>query len=335
MKISKRHILPLAILLIAFSSLLVIAISSWLMNVPSDHVARTLQPKAIDPYLLSDGHLDLSSNWESSVRVRGYLMQTDAGSGPTFQLFTDTTNALKSGHYVYAAAYWQDRLYMGGFLTSLLNDDGTVLSNVNHIAYWRSGRWYALGRGLDGPVYAMAFAGKDLYIGGDFHWAFNADGTAIQVNHIARWDGQSWHTLHSGFDGPVEAIQIVQGKLYASGSFSRTYSQGPLAQLHWGLTTLNPIANPIFRSIQQTLTSCNRAPIGAASWVSVIHFAWPGLNASDQKSSNLPRLARLDPSGWTLVGVQQSASGACGTSYEGPPPTPTLLIYYFPIIFKN
>jgi hypothetical protein len=334
-KIRKRHILPLAILLSAFACWLVIAISSWLMNAPGDNVARIPQAKPIDPYLLADGHLNLSSNWESSARVRGYLMQTDVGSGPTFQLYTDATNTLKSGHYVYAAVYREDRLYVGGFLTSLLNDDGTFLSNVNHIVYWRSGHWHALGRGLNGPVYAMAFAGEDLYIGGDFRWAFNADGTAIQVNHIARWDGQSWHALHSGFDGPVEAIQIVQGKLYASGSFSRTYSQGPLAQLHWGLTTLNPIANPIFRSIQQTLTSCNRAPIGAASWVSVIRFAWPGLNASKQKSSNLPRLARLDPSGWTLVGLQQSPSGACGTSYEGPPPTPTLWIYYFPIISKN
>jgi hypothetical protein len=57
----------------------------------------------------------------------------------------------------------------------------------------------------------------DLILGGDFT---SADG--VFLNHIARWDGSTWHPLGSGFSGDfvmVTALTVYRGYLVAGGSF--------------------------------------------------------------------------------------------------------------------
>ena len=327
-----RRLILLILLLTPIAATLVVGIMGAGLRASTDEVARSHQPKPLEPYLNADGTLNLSSAWERSAFVRGYQMESNAAGAPRFLTFAQTKQDTHAGNYVYALAFNGEQLVAGGVLEALVNADGSVLSAVHHVASWQAGQWHALGRGLSGPVYAMAMDGDDLYLGGNFRWAFHADGTAIEANHIVRWDGTRWHALGPGLDGPVEHLQIVEGKLYASGSFTGPGDDGTLAKVRWSLAALSPGFNAAYHSIQQALAPCRQTPVGAAAWVHVMHFVIPETRMLEQRTITIPRLARYDALGWTLVGVEQSASGACGTSYLDPIPTPTPMEIYLPFV---
>ena len=79
----------------------------------------------------------------------------------------------------------------------------------------KSGTWLPLGPGLNGPVYAIAVSGTDVYAGGDFT---DAGGNA-NADYIARWDGNCWQPLGSGLNAPVHAIAISGSSVYVGGQF--------------------------------------------------------------------------------------------------------------------
>ena len=83
---------------------------------------------------------------------------------------------------------------------------------------WREGGSFA---SLNGQVYALAVwdsgAGPALYAGGEFTLA-----GSTTVNHVARWDGVSWHALGTGTDGDVRCFLDYGGELVVGGSFSTT-----------------------------------------------------------------------------------------------------------------
>lgn len=58
---------------------------------------------------------------------------------------------------------------------------------ANNIARWDGTNWWALGIGVDGPVYSLAAHGNNLYVGGAFE---TAGGTTAA--HVAQWDGTNW-----------------------------------------------------------------------------------------------------------------------------------------------
>src|SRR5438046_6822670 len=68
--------------------------------------------------------------------------------------------------------------------------------------------WSSMGGipGANGPVYAAVLDGSgNLYIGGDF----TVVGDVI-VNHIAKWDGNSWSALGSGMGGiPFASVRAL------------------------------------------------------------------------------------------------------------------------------
>ncbi|UCF05913.1 MAG: T9SS type A sorting domain-containing protein [bacterium] len=115
---------------------------------------------------------------------------------------------------VYAVAIVGDDLYAGGDFETA----GGI--TVNNIARWNGSAWEAMSSGTDGPVYALASHGTDLYVGGSFMYA----GYEL-FNNIARWNGSSWSALGSGLfgrgvNGPVRAIDIYDGAVYAGGGFT-------------------------------------------------------------------------------------------------------------------
>jgi hypothetical protein len=75
--------------------------------------------------------------------------------------------------------------------------------------------------GVDGPVYALALAGREIYIGGNFTKAGE-----VSANNVARWDGNNWHALgngipHTGATAIVYTLAVTAGgKLYAGGQFA-------------------------------------------------------------------------------------------------------------------
>lgn len=141
-------------------------------------------------------------------------------------------SGITGGSYpcVFALAIGPDgSLYVGGSFTTA---GGTT---VNHIARWdpATSAWHPLGSGMGGnspSVYALAF-GPDgsLYAGGTFS---SAGGRA--ANNVARWDGASWHPLHTGTDGSVWALAFASdGTLYAGGGFNTAGGKASNRIAHW------------------------------------------------------------------------------------------------------
>jgi len=82
--------------------------------------------------------------------------------------------------------------------------------------------WISLGSGVNGPVYALAVSGSNLYVGGSFTTA-----GGVPATNIAQWNGSYWTNLGSGIaqggDYPngngVFALAVSGTNLYAGGSF--------------------------------------------------------------------------------------------------------------------
>ena len=120
---------------------------------------------------------------------------------------------------VYALAVLGGDLYVGGYFKTATNAGGTTVT-VNHIARWNGTEWSALGRGLSGQVRALVVSGSDLYVGGYFHYATNANEAAVLTGGVARWDGSTWATLDpETLSGGVDSLAISGTELYAGGSF--------------------------------------------------------------------------------------------------------------------
>jgi hypothetical protein len=77
------------------------------------------------------------------------------------------------------------QLYIGGSFDSV---SGIPARNI---AYWDGNAWHALGDGVNGQVYALAYdPGGGLYAAGSL-----TEAGGLTVQHVARWDGQTWHAL--------------------------------------------------------------------------------------------------------------------------------------------
>ncbi len=142
------------------------------------------------------------ARWDSAVNEgQGAWFPLGSGLGP-----------------VHAIAVSGTQVYVGGGFTQA---DGLP---ANYIARWDpaanggQGAWFPLGNGVDSEVYAIAMAGTQVYVGGDFTQAGEQ-----QANHIARWDpaahgGQgAWFPLGSGANGRVYAIAAGGGQIYVGG----------------------------------------------------------------------------------------------------------------------
>ncbi len=107
-------------------------------------------------------------------------------------------------------------LYAGGDFTTA----GGV--SATYVAKWDGVAWSSLGNNLNGQVFALAVfddgTGPALFAGGYFTMA-----GATTVNYIAKWNGNAWVPLGgvgSGPGGPVYALAVFNGELYAGGDFS-------------------------------------------------------------------------------------------------------------------
>lgn len=115
----------------------------------------------------------------------------------------------------------QGNLYIGGAFDAVGN------TAAYFVAKWDGSTWSSLGLGMDNGVEAFAFSPDgSVYASGAFLTATNDDGTAVNVNGIAEWDGSQWWPLGDGVTGGVygffyvDALAVSGTNLYAGGYFS-------------------------------------------------------------------------------------------------------------------
>ncbi|MCB8990519.1 MAG: DUF11 domain-containing protein [Ardenticatenaceae bacterium] len=131
-----------------------------------------------------------------------------------------------------------DHLYVGGDFIYVTDSGGTDLY-AYRIAKWDGSSWGLLGddagsggNGLNNNVYALTVDASDnLYIGGQFTTAYNASGSSVSVNYIAKWDGSSWSALGAdsgavgnGVNHIVNALALDGNLLYVGGAFTTAYN---------------------------------------------------------------------------------------------------------------
>lgn len=119
---------------------------------------------------------------------------------------------------VYAIApvsYNSPGAFVGGAFTIAINPDGSPV-RVSNIAFWdhTQRRWFPVGNGLNGPVYALEVFSYALYAGGAFTQELLNGPT---LNRIAKWDFSThqWESFGGGVDGAampeVRALAVGRG----------------------------------------------------------------------------------------------------------------------------
>jgi hypothetical protein len=118
-----------------------------------------------------------------------------------------------SGHVLALTMDNAGNLYAGGEFDTA----GNIVANG--IARWDGSAWSSLGSGMSGissnAVCALATdSSGSIYAGGKF----TAAGGDTGINHIAKWDGDTWSALDSGTDMTSYALAVDgSGNLYVGG----------------------------------------------------------------------------------------------------------------------
>jgi gliding motility-associated-like protein len=160
-------------------------------------------------------------------------------SGPVWSIVADGTNIYVGGGTWTSgfAAQWNGSTWqpLGAGLDKQVNDmvmNGSDLymgggfNNANGnpdadgVARWDGSTWQNLGSGIPvgagASVWDLLIYNNELYAGGSFG---NAGGNP-DADHVARWDGNSWHNLgiapSTPFDFGFYSICIFQGSIYTS-----------------------------------------------------------------------------------------------------------------------
>jgi hypothetical protein len=142
-------------------------------------------------------------------------------------------------------------LFAGGLFSSA----GGVAAKS--IAKWDGSGWSALGSGVGGSATAQVSAltvfddggGPALYAGGDFTTAGGAT-----ANNIAKWKGESWSALGSGFNGSIHALAVFDDgggpALYAAGSFLIAGGISASSIARWDGSTWSPLGSGIVGTVE-------------------------------------------------------------------------------------
>jgi hypothetical protein len=123
----------------------------------------------------------------------------------------------------------------GGWLTSA---GGTPASRI---ARFDGTSWHAMGSGVsdvtDRLVYALAtMPNGDVVAGGNFQFMGGQP-----VNHVARWDGTSWHALGGGLNNAIRAlVPLPNGELLAAGD-GMSFPFAQPAVWRWNGTSWSPL----------------------------------------------------------------------------------------------
>jgi uncharacterized repeat protein (TIGR01451 family) len=288
----------------------------------------------------------------SDVYVGGYFSTATNPDGSTVTVnniakwdgsaWSPLGQGVGSNNSVGALAVSGSDLYVGGWFTTATNADGSTVS-VNNIAKWNGSAWAPLGQGVSSTDYAAVSAlvanGSDVYVGGHFTTATNPDGSAVTVNHVAKWNGSTWAPLGQGVNGSsVNALAVSGSDVYAGGYFpTATNTDGVIVTVNHvakysastKLATTTSVASSQNPSIvgqpvtfTATVASSGGMPTGSVAFKDggtiIAGCSAKTLNAAGQATCSTSSLtvgshtttaeysgsAKFDPSTGTLIGGQ-------------------------------
>jgi trimeric autotransporter adhesin len=169
----------------------------------------------------------------SNVYVAGQYSTVDTGSAAMSvgniamwngSTWSDMGGGTGIGTYIHALAYFNGKLYAGGYFSQISG------VNANNIATWNGSTWSPVGGGVTlgpsggfSPVSSIVPIGSDLYVGGNFT---NADN--IVANNVAKLvGGTQWQQLYdgvrkligTGIYGAVSCMATDGSNLYVAGAF--------------------------------------------------------------------------------------------------------------------
>lgn len=194
---------------------------------------------------------------------------------------------------VKALAWDGKTLYAAGSFTTI----GSVAAN--HIAQWDGNVWSPLGSGLTYPVgplsqyvdvYALAYGGGRLYVGG----VFTVAGTTA-ANNIAQWDGSTWTALRDGlyrtggWASSVNSLAWDGNRLYAGGDFLISGNSQSCCVAMWNDDTWTTVGSGGFNGT-----------VNAIYWHGGRLYAGGGFTTAGGTTAN--HVALWDGNAWTALG---------------------------------
>lgn len=103
-----------------------------------------------------------------------------------------------------------------------------VPQSTDNVAIWDGTVWSGTGGGVSGSVRAIAFAGPEIIVGGEFTMA-----GSVAANNIARFDGTTWQTFGDGVNGRVRAIFVNGSDVYVGGDFTEASGTAVRGLARW------------------------------------------------------------------------------------------------------
>lgn len=228
------------------------------------------------------------------------IVQTETDDNGNFH-FDD----LKPGDYTLSVAYqndWSCTYPRGGRHPFNLEEaqtiDGLHFGFADDPCVSGNKSWYPLGSGLGGEVTCLATDGQNLYAGG----YFLTTGNNQTVNHIAKWNGQSWSPLVGsngvvGVNGNVYAIAVSGNKVYVGGQFTSAGGVTANSIAVWDGISWSPLigtngVNGVSSSVNPQVLSL--AELGNELYVGGLFTSAGGITANN--------IAKWDGSNWSAIG---------------------------------
>ena len=198
---------------------------------------------------------------------------------------------------VFALTSRDNQLYAGGYFTVAGGQ------SANKIARWDGSVWSNLSEGTsngitsppvnENPsgVFALAFFGDQLYVGGVF-----TEVVGRPANNIARWSGSAWTTVGGepglGVDDEVLAMSANGSALYVGGEFRQAGGQTANHIAAWNGSAWQGLADGTDAPVRTVATVGDEVLVGG----------------DFQQAGGLPanHVARWDGSSWSGLGVGQS-----------------------------
>lgn len=148
--------------------------------------------------------------------------------------------------------------------------------------------WQAVSNnlGLNGPVWAVAINGANIYIGGDFTQA----GGNPNANYVALWNG-SWNALGNGTSDGVRAIAINGSNIYVGGYFGTAGGvPGTSSIARWDGNAWNALGSGLNDGVLAIAISGSNIYVG-------------GVFENAGGSANADRVAFWNGSTWNALGA--------------------------------